>query len=74
MLTIGIYFQPFERIERIEPLEHYLGTKFFYKTMMPINGIRFQPFERIEHIEPLELFLGLIPTIYTSPFYNHRCL
>ena len=34
LLINGICFQPFERIERIEPLEHFLGAKtqsFFTK-------------------------------------------
>ena len=73
MLINGICFQLFERIERIEPLEHSLDSKtqsFFYKTKMPITGICFQPFERIERIEPLELCLARLGATNSYNLYK----
>jgi hypothetical protein len=57
MLIVGKYFQPFELIEHIEPLERFLDTQrheVFCSTKMLINGKRFQPHKPHKRLKPLK--------------------
>jgi hypothetical protein len=66
MLINGIYFQPFEPIERIEPLEHFLDTNFLKHEVTKAqrhkvlynkdanNWKTLPPFVRVENLQPLQ--------------------